>query len=169
MTTGSRTCPSCRADLETTVHEGVDLDRCPAGHGLWLDKGELRAVVMSEAADRPVTEEHEALAAADRDHGQGLLEQAARGERPCPVCGMQMKVVEYASSGIAIDECIDHGVWLDEGELQRIEAYAEGLRNQARGGAAGDAQRVGTTTVAGLDIPADLLATIRTANVPPPS
>lgn len=168
MTTPTRTCPSCSSTLEATAHEGVELDRCPAGHGLWLDKGELRAVVMSEVADRPTHEEHEALRNADRDHGQGLLEQAARGERPCPVCSSPMKVVEYAASGIAIDECMSHGVWLDDGELERVEAYAEGLRNQARGGAAGDAQRVGRTTVAGLDVPADLLATIRTANVPPP-
>jgi Zn-finger nucleic acid-binding protein len=164
-TTSTRTCPTCNEPLDVVAHEGVDLDRCPAGHGVWLDKGELRAVVLSEVADRPQEEELVALDAAARDHGQGLLAEVARGTRSCPVCAGPMQITEYAGSGVAIDECRLHGVWLDDGELERIEAYAEGIRNQARGGAAGTAAR---TTVAGLDIPADLLATIRTANVPPP-
>ncbi|MCW2920983.1 MAG: hypothetical protein JWL76_857 [Thermoleophilia bacterium] len=165
-TTTIRTCPSCSATLDVVNHEGVELDRCPAGHGIWLDKGELRAVVLSEVADRPAEEEVQALDAAALDHGQGLLAEVARGARNCPVCNDPMKITEYAGSGVAIDECRLHGVWLDDGELARIEAYAEGLRNQARGGAAGSKAR---TTVAGLDVPADLLATIRTANVPPPA
>lgn len=161
----TRTCPSCSTGLEVVSHEGVDVDRCPDGHGIWLDKGELRAVVLSEVADRPHEEELEALDAAARDHGQALLADIARGSRDCPVCGAVMTITEYAGSGVAIDECRTHGVWLDDGELERIEAYAEGIRSQARGGAAGTGAR---TTVAGLDVPADLLATIRTANVPPP-
>jgi Zn-finger nucleic acid-binding protein len=164
-TTTTRSCPSCNAALDVVNHEGVEVDRCPAGHGVWLDKGELRAVVLSEVADRSTDEEIAALDAAALDHGQGLLAEAARGTRNCPVCAAPMKITEYAGSGVAIDECRMHGVWLDDGELERIEAYAEGLRNQARGGAAGSVAR---TTVAGLDVPADLLATIRTANVPPP-
>lgn len=164
-TTVTRTCPSCSEPLDVVSHEGVDIDRCPAGHGVWLDKGELRAVVLSEAEDRPQDEELQALDAAARDHGQGLLAELARGTRNCPVCAAPMKITEYAGSGVAIDECVRHGVWLDDGELERIEAYAEGIRNQARGGAAGTSARM---TVAGLDVPADLLATIRTANVPPP-
>jgi Zn-finger nucleic acid-binding protein len=165
-TTTTRSCPSCSEPLDVVNHEGVEVDRCPAGHGIWLDRGELRAVVLSEAADRPREEELAALDAANLDHGQGLLAEVARGQRACPVCGSPMRITEYAGSGVAIDECRMHGVWLDDGELERIEAYAEGIRTQARGGAAGSVAR---TTVAGLDVPADLLATIRTANVPPPA
>lgn len=167
--TATRSCPTCNDGLTALTHEGIEVDRCPAGHGVWLDKGELRSVVISEEADRPVQEEHAALVAAARDHGQGVLADLARGQRGCPVCTEPMRITEYAGSGVAIDECMEHGVWLDDGELERIEAYAEGIRSQARGGAAADAQRVGITTVGGLDVPADLLATIRTANVPPPS
>ncbi len=164
-TSAPRSCPTCNAPLAAVSHEGVELDRCPDGHGIWLDKGELRAVVLSEAEDRPTEEELEALDAAARDHGQALLAEVTRGTRNCPVCARPMRITEYAGSGVAIDECLEHGVWLDDGELERIEAYAEGIRNQARGGAAGSVAR---TTVAGLDVPADLLATIRIANVPPP-
>ncbi len=34
-------CPKCGADLVTADFEGVQLDRCPECHGVWLDAGEL--------------------------------------------------------------------------------------------------------------------------------
>jgi len=47
---GPRRCPRCRRRMEV-IEVGrdarVELDRCPAGHGLWLDRGEVQAVVRS--------------------------------------------------------------------------------------------------------------------------
>jgi len=47
---GGRRCPRCRARLDL-VHAGcegrVELDRCPRGHGLWLDAGEIEHVIAS--------------------------------------------------------------------------------------------------------------------------
>lgn len=161
--TATRSCPACDATLQQVHHEGVELDRCPEGHGLWLDRGELRRVVLSELADRPASEEDASHAAAARDAGHAVVAELSRALRPCPVCREPMRLSEYAASGIAIDECVAHGVWLDDGELERIEAYAEGVRRITRGGAI-----AGAGSVRGIDIPADLLATIRLANVPPP-
>ncbi len=45
---GQRRCPRCRRKMRLIdVGQGpvVELDRCPAGHGLWLDAGELATVV----------------------------------------------------------------------------------------------------------------------------
>ena len=45
-----RRCPRCSRKLEViTVGRkvGVELDRCRAGHGLWLDRGETVAVIES--------------------------------------------------------------------------------------------------------------------------
>lgn len=43
-----RRCPGCRRKLEV-IHIGegdlVELDRCPIGHGFWLDRGETVAVI----------------------------------------------------------------------------------------------------------------------------
>ena len=44
---GKRTCVRCRASLRAVTFRGVELDRCPYGHGIWLDKGELPAIVKS--------------------------------------------------------------------------------------------------------------------------
>ena len=40
------------------------------------------------------------------------------GQRPCPICANTMDV--ETMSGIKIDVCGDHGVWLDRGELPNI-------------------------------------------------
>lgn len=51
-TTGKRRCPRCRRKLRVVTLGGarpVEVDCCPAGDGLWLDAGELRAVVASFA------------------------------------------------------------------------------------------------------------------------
>lgn len=45
-----RRCPRCRAKLRVITigeEEPIELDRCPRGHGLWLDRGEIRAVIKS--------------------------------------------------------------------------------------------------------------------------
>lgn len=45
---GRRPCPRCgrRMRLVTVAGETpVELDQCPLGHGLWFDRGEIRATV----------------------------------------------------------------------------------------------------------------------------
>lgn len=44
---GKRTCVRCRAKMTGVSFGGIDLDRCPYGHGIWFDKGEVIAVVKS--------------------------------------------------------------------------------------------------------------------------
>jgi Zn-finger nucleic acid-binding protein len=51
---GRRRCPVCRRRLEevsTTGSAAITLDRCPARHGIWFDRGELEAVVVAGGAD----------------------------------------------------------------------------------------------------------------------
>jgi Zn-finger nucleic acid-binding protein len=158
-----RSWPVSTASLATFTHEGVEHDRCLAGHGVWLDKGELHDVVRSEAAGRPMAEELDQLATSRADAGAAVVADGERAARPCPVCGAAMRVVEYANSGIPVDECA-HGTWLDSGELERIEAYAEGMRRITASGTTAPAE-----PVRGIALPADLLATISTAARPPGS
>ena len=50
--TGKRRCPHCRRHLLHGPIRGTSIvvDFCPHQHGLWLDRGELRAVIASQAA-----------------------------------------------------------------------------------------------------------------------
>ena len=41
----SRTCPNCAVKLDAHTFEGVALDRCTKCGGIWLDHGELEAIV----------------------------------------------------------------------------------------------------------------------------
>ena len=41
-------CPKCGQDLVPVKLHGVEVDRCPACDGLWLDAGELGQVLQRE-------------------------------------------------------------------------------------------------------------------------
>jgi hypothetical protein len=42
----------------------------------------------------------------------------AEGQRACPICGQKM--ISQREEGILIDVCVEHGVWLDKGELAAV-------------------------------------------------
>lgn len=42
-------CPRCAiqcAEVSPEDHDGLNIDRCPSCHGLWLDRGELNALYL---------------------------------------------------------------------------------------------------------------------------
>ncbi len=41
-------CPKCGEDLETVHMYGIQVETCPACQGIWLDKGELEAILEHE-------------------------------------------------------------------------------------------------------------------------
>ena len=41
-------CPRCGERLAPIELQGVTVDECPAGHGLWCDKGELETIAQRE-------------------------------------------------------------------------------------------------------------------------
>jgi Zn-finger nucleic acid-binding protein len=46
--------------------------------------------------------------------------------RRCPVCNKIMHRKNYANrSGVIMDYCADHGVWLDAGELKQIQEWTK--------------------------------------------
>jgi Zn-finger nucleic acid-binding protein len=48
-TEATLTCPGCGATLTTETFANQPVDRCPAGHGVWLDDGELTAALRTVA------------------------------------------------------------------------------------------------------------------------
>ena len=57
----------------------------------------------------------EGLSTPDTSDNESLVPP---GQRPCPICGKHMKV--ESMHGIQIDTCVEHGVWLDTGELLTV-------------------------------------------------
>jgi Zn-finger nucleic acid-binding protein len=96
-------CPQCDgAGLSTQRVMGIVRHRCANCKGVWFDRDDLVAVgdQLDVALDEPL----------------GALVDAV-GPRGCPRCARAM-LVELVDARIRIDICHDHGVWLDQGQIE---------------------------------------------------
>jgi Zn-finger nucleic acid-binding protein len=100
---------------EMTI-EGVDLDFCSGCKGLWFDKDEM-AFMTEMTADFPNPQ-------AARTVGKPTL-------FPCPRCQGKLEEILFAPPNqVLLDRCLScHGVWLDKGELAKVEEIAAGFDN----------------------------------------
>ncbi len=118
-------CGSCGAGMETIQYEGVEIDVCSGCNGIWLDAGELEKIVKKreETFDQKTVDELNALV--KQSHAMPAAEIARKVV--CPKCQKDMTPANYQySSNIIIDRCPDgHGVWLDPGELDKVQVYRE--------------------------------------------
>lgn len=118
-------CPDCDLELELLEHESVQLHGCGACGGVFVTHADLKQAAEDESAPRSDAERlNAAIAATAR-----VRETVDAGVRRCPVCDRAMRRYVYAySSGVLVDGCDLHGLWLDRGELERIEAWSEASR-----------------------------------------
>lgn len=125
-TSGALSCPRCAEPMQVVESLGLEADRCGRCGGLWLDRGEC------ERASRPTGRMVGGLVL-EREVPESLDVAAPIG---CPRCGRSCLRERYASSNVEIDRC-GCGVWLDQGELERITAHRkvllEKLGMRARG------------------------------------
>jgi len=95
----------------------VEIDYCLDCGGIWLDAGELEALLENhEEAERVLKE----TAAAG---------QVKKGRRKCPICDKRMEIVTTdTKETVQIDRCRkNHGLWFDRGELEEvIRSFKEG-------------------------------------------
>jgi Zn-finger nucleic acid-binding protein len=68
-------CPSRLREVRVGVEAEVVIDRCPEGHGLWFDRGEMAAAIRSFAG-----EQAGAVARFFADLYRSEIESAAGGE-----------------------------------------------------------------------------------------
>lgn len=104
-------CPVCSLPTARERRQGVEIDVC-AAHGLWLDQKELLLITEAER------------------HAHGTFEWADLFRKPveppvdrarqlsCPVCREDLHQELYA--GVTLDWCPEHGIFLDNGELDAI-------------------------------------------------
>jgi Zn-finger nucleic acid-binding protein len=119
--TSRRQCPDCAIALQTVrVDTGAGLfaiERCERCYGLFFDVGEVQAFL--EASVLP------AFSVNLREIAT-INEERATLNRPvryikCPECGVMMNRINFgAMSGVVIDQCKEHGIWLDNGELVHL-------------------------------------------------
>lgn len=105
----------------TTRGGRVEIDRCDGCGSIWLDVGELELLTRAQ----PVTDAPEGtLAEVVARARAGLPAEDVVRYRNCPRCAALMGRRNFGeASGVIVDECPRHGVFLDPGELEAIEAF----------------------------------------------
>jgi Zn-finger nucleic acid-binding protein len=109
-------CPRCKVPLDARAHGGEDYYFCPDCEGLWLDKSSFQhATRESDVYKNEDT---------DKAYLRGPVQEDTPVYLPCVRCGKLMNRKNFARiSGVIIDECGRHGVWLDPGELEKIRLF----------------------------------------------
>lgn len=118
-----RKCPHCKEKLVEKEYEGVPIDVCLKCAGVWLDKDELYEIIKR----REVKFSEEEKKSVEPEKSMQGTQAELIPEINCPVCGALMNRFTYAAtSGIVIDRCPSGcGIWLDKGELEKIQIYRE--------------------------------------------
>jgi Zn-finger nucleic acid-binding protein len=114
-----RTCPRCNIKLKTidlNVNGRFFIDRCDECLGLFFDPNELETLLEATVAN---------VFAINRGQLDSInaLNKSEYGVSyiKCPVCSTVMNRVNFGvKSGVIIDRCREHGVWLDGGELRHL-------------------------------------------------
>jgi len=119
-----RDCPRCEEPLSVSEGRGFPFHQCTGCGGIWLSRRSLQRFVDLSLESEVGTEERRAVA-------EGVRGRRKRRRRdplvPCPVCRIRMRVAEFAGySGVLVDQCIRHGWWFDDGELERLGTFLRG-------------------------------------------
>jgi Zn-finger nucleic acid-binding protein len=116
----SRVCPDCDIPLQTLdlqVDGNFFIERCDTCLGLFFDPGELEAL-MEKSVSNVFSINRKRIDAVIREKRDG---DGKFAYRKCPVCRELMYRINFgARSGVIVDQCKTHGVWLDSGELKRL-------------------------------------------------
>jgi Zn-finger nucleic acid-binding protein len=121
-----RVCPHCGIKMQT-IDLGLGgeflIERCDKCLGMFFDPNEIEALI-----DQSVKHVY----GIDQQRMEQIIEEeqisrpAAIKYIRCPVCGEMMNRRNYgARSGVVVDECRQHGIWLDGGELSQIMKWVK--------------------------------------------
>jgi Zn-finger nucleic acid-binding protein len=113
-------CPRCRESMQALKLGSTVARECGACGGLWLDPASLQRLTDAREESSGVI-----TALAARVATATVAPDVVR-YIPCPTCEKLMNRVNFAhSSGVVLDVCKNHGVWLDRGELQRVLGFVQ--------------------------------------------
>lgn len=115
-----RICPACGVPMQT-IDLGLGgtflIERCETCLSLFFDPNEVETLIERSAAGG-FQVDHRRLDELSRAP-QGA--RAAPRYYACPVCRTAMNRVNFgARSGVVVDQCPKHGMWLEGGELRRL-------------------------------------------------
>lgn len=119
-TESARTCPRCAISLRTIdlkINGTFLIERCDRCLGLFFDPAELEALLEATVSN---------VYDINRSRLDDINNRMSPADNPvtyikCPVCSKLMNRINFGTkSGVIVDRCRDHGVWLDGGELRHL-------------------------------------------------
>lgn len=115
-------CPHCTTPLgliEFDTEPKIRIERCTTCYGTFFNPGELEALL--EAQTNPLVWLDPAQInqiAADFGHEREII------YHKCPMCAERMSHLNFGGhSGVIVDRCGSHGVWLEGSELRRLTEW----------------------------------------------
>jgi Zn-finger nucleic acid-binding protein len=108
-------CPRCQVKMVNHKFRATDLDICPNCQGFWTDTVKFKKLTSQREVfgDENIPYEYQRPPLAQE-----------KAYLPCARCGSLMTRSNFRRiSGVLIDICHDHGVWLDAGELEQIRVF----------------------------------------------
>ncbi len=116
----TRICPKCQIAMKTIdlkLNGKFYIERCDQCMGLFFDPGELE--VLLKASVKNVF--HINRQKLDQINATMARQDQCVSYVKCPECHKVMNRVNFGSrSGVILDRCTEHGVWLDGGELRHL-------------------------------------------------
>lgn len=118
-----RICPRCDIPLKTIdlkIGGHFYIEKCDECHGMFFDNGELEEVLKNKVKDGGIVKRK--LLNSLRELDSKSIDVIAKKQYiKCPVCNKLMNRQSYAfKSGVVLNSCKDHGLWLDNGQLKTL-------------------------------------------------
>lgn len=118
-------CPRCRLSLAESEYEGQRVHFCGNCWGYWLSRNKLIRIArgVEYRFSKQETKAVENVFATAGDANRQGDEEASIA---CPECGQAMETKPYTDRcPVQIDECEEHGIWLDTGEIKDLQVFIE--------------------------------------------
>lgn len=118
-------CPRCRFMLVESEYEGERVQFCSTCWGYWLTRRQLFQIT-GQIGYRFTAEAVQAVETSFDEQGDANR-QGSEGETiKCPECGVEMvRKIYMPECPVIIDECQNHGIWLDTGEIKDLQVFIE--------------------------------------------
>jgi len=124
-------CVNGCGNLYPGQYEGIEIDTCDSCLGIWLDYSELTHIVKTNEKKW----DNEYIGRVTNQIGKiGVPNKEKERTIKCPKCDEIMPPINYQySSGVIVNKCkSNHGIWLDSGEIEKIQIYMEKWREKAK-------------------------------------
>jgi uncharacterized protein len=125
------TCPHCRTAMTPVEYEGTLVHTCGTCGGEYVGGEALRTIVTTQ---HQRFDDDVLVQIAGREPVCGVPSDDLDRCVECPACAEPMDPMNYCgNSGVVVDRCDEcGGLWMDRGELEKVQAVMEKFSAEAR-------------------------------------